>query len=66
MQSRRFWRRTHPRSRGRIERTIAALRRTIAAERPLLAHPVYAPGAARVMMQARADIHRLRHSLATS
>jgi len=43
---------------------IAALRRTIAAERPLLAHPVYAPGAARVMLQARSDIRRLRQALA--
>jgi hypothetical protein len=41
------------------ERKRALLRRTIDAERQLLAHPLFSFGAARVMVQARADLRRL-------
>jgi hypothetical protein len=41
------------------ERKRASLRRTINAERQLLAHPLFSIGAARVMVQARADLRRL-------
>jgi len=43
----------------RLERLRASLRRTIAAERQLLPHPLFSIGAARVMVQARADLRRL-------
>jgi hypothetical protein len=42
-----------------LERKLASLRRTINAERQLLAHPLFSIGAARVMVQARADLRRL-------
>jgi hypothetical protein len=42
-----------------INRLRAALRRTIAAERQLLPHPLFSIGAARVMVRARADLRRL-------
>ena len=43
---------------GLIER----LRRTIAAERPLLVHPLFGVGAARVMVRAQAEIRRIERS----
>jgi hypothetical protein len=47
------------------ERKRASLRRTINAERELLAHPLFSIGAARVMIQARADLRRLNLRRAT-
>ena len=42
-----------------LKRLMASLRRTIAAERQLLPHPLFSIGAAHVMVQARADLRRL-------
>jgi len=42
-----------------VERLMASLRRTIAAERQLLAHPLFSIGAAHVMVRASADLRRL-------
>jgi hypothetical protein len=47
-----------------FERKRASLRRTIAAERQLLPHPLFSIGAARVMVQARADLRRLERTSA--
>jgi hypothetical protein len=42
-----------------IVRLRASLRRTIAAERQLLPHPLFSTGAATVMPRARANLRRL-------
>jgi hypothetical protein len=39
---------------------MARLRRTISAERQLLAHPFFGVGAARVMVRARAEMRRIQ------
>jgi hypothetical protein len=49
----------------KVERKRALLRRTIKAERELLSHPLFSIGAARVMVQARADLRRLGPRRAT-
>jgi len=53
----RHWARV--RRNAHLERLIASLKRTIAAERQLLRHPLFSIGAAHVMVQARADLRRL-------
>jgi hypothetical protein len=51
-----------PQRRASADRLIARLRQTIAAERELLGHPVFAIGAARVIVDARSEIRRIeRH-----
>jgi hypothetical protein len=47
------------RLRTSAEQRIARLRRTIAAERELLGHPVFEVGAAHVIMHARLEIRRI-------
>jgi hypothetical protein len=47
-------------------RRVTSLLRTIAAERPLLEHPLFVTGAARVIARARADIFRLSRTLPTT
>jgi len=42
------------------DKRIARLRRTIAAERELLGHPVFAVGAAHVIVDARMEIRRIQ------
>jgi len=42
------------------DQRIARLRRTIAAERELLGHPVFAVGAAHVIVDARTEIRRIQ------
>lgn len=45
--------------RAAAERRLARLRRTIAAELPLLGHPAFAVGAAHVIADARSEIRRI-------
>jgi hypothetical protein len=45
--------------RASADRRIARLRRTIAAECELLGNPIFAVGAAHVIVDARAEIRRL-------
>ena len=41
------------------DRLVANLRRTISAEKPLLAHPLYGYGAAHVVVEARSELRRI-------
>ncbi|MDP9271167.1 MAG: hypothetical protein M3P14_09405 [Chloroflexota bacterium] len=51
-----------PQRRTSADGRIARLRQTIAAERELLGHPVFAIGAARVIVDSRSEIRRIeRH-----